>query len=312
MSYILFSLFSVVLCFFGFKYFLKNLKHKMSRDMHKKNIIVPESAGVVLVISFFISATLFSIYANTQINYILIVALFQAFLGLLDDYLNLRQSAKALLSFVPAFLFSHALFLINFPTSISFIFFNIDLGFLYFLFAIPFALAVVSNLTNMLAGLNGMDSILPALLFAFQFLILFFKGANPLLLFISLSMALMLFLTFFKFTRYPSKFFMGDVGNLFTGSLFAMLSILGKIEFASFLIALPYILEFFIKMKNGFPKAFCKYDEKTDTIYAPNKKITLFHILIGNKKMKEKDVVLNLILLQFISGLIALILFISF
>ena len=118
-------------------------------------------------------------------------------------------------------------------------------------FLIPLGVAVASNLTNMLAGFNGMESGMGSIIFAAMALLAFNNGSvEMLVLFVPMLGAL---LGFLPYNLFPAKVFPGDVGNLSIGAVLAAGVIIGNIEGAGAFILSLYVLDFFIKLKNRFP-----------------------------------------------------------
>jgi UDP-N-acetylglucosamine--dolichyl-phosphate N-acetylglucosaminephosphotransferase len=128
---------------------------------------------------------------------------------------------------------------------------HVDFGVFYTFILLPVGIAVASNLTNMLAGFNGIEAGMGSAIFACMIFIAAVHG-NPemLVLFVPMLGAL---LGFLPKNWYPAKVFPGDVGTLPVGAVLATGVIIGNMESAGALILSLFVLDFFIKLKNRFP-----------------------------------------------------------
>jgi len=173
-----------------------------------------------------------------------------AFIGIVDDLLSIPQWLKAVLPLfaaVPLVAVKAAG-----STAIALPLLGIvDFGIVYILVLVPLAIAVCSNLTNMLAGFNGMEAGMGAVMFAALSAIALSLGAVEMSI-LSLSV-LGALLGFLAFNIHPAKVFPGDVGTLTIGVVLASAVIIGNLESAGVVLMLPYIADFFIKAANRFP-----------------------------------------------------------
>ena len=90
--------------------------------------------------------------------------LFGGFLGMLDDWIDLRWRYKAFLPLIAAIpLVSFAFALPGLRTSVMLPFVGtIDFGIYYYLIILPLLVTVVTNTVNQLGGLNGLETVCPA------------------------------------------------------------------------------------------------------------------------------------------------------
>jgi UDP-N-acetylglucosamine--dolichyl-phosphate N-acetylglucosaminephosphotransferase len=201
--------------------------------------------------------------------------LFLALIGIVDDLLNLPQWLKAI---SPLFA------------------------------AIPLV-AVASNLTNMLAGFNGMETGMGIMMFIAMLLVaLSNNSAEMSVMSISILGALVAF-AFFNF--YPAKVFPGDVGNLTIGAVLASVVIIGNLESAGVILVIPYVIDFFIKFYNRFPSSKWWGELKGGKLYAYENKVRGFCQLVMKltNGITEKNLVLFFIGLEAIFAIIVLLLF---
>jgi len=219
---------------------------------------IAEMGGIAIVAGFsagLLLAIFFSSFFGLQINLVYVLAAVItihtiAFIGIVDDLLSIPQWMKAILPLfaaVPLVAVKAAG-----STAIALPLLGmVDFGIVYILVLIPLAIAVCSNLTNMLAGFNGLEAGMGAVMFVALSIIAVGMNA-PEMSVISLSMMGAL-LGFLVFNAYPAKIFPGDVGTLTIGVVLASAVIIGNLESAGVILMIPYIVDFFIKAKNGFP-----------------------------------------------------------
>jgi len=228
-------------------------------DMNKPdNPEVAEMGGMAIVIGVFGSLLLvialhtFFGYTLSQ-NEIMVAMLTLAIImliGTFDDLFDMRKDVKTIL---PMFA---ALPIIAIAaagsTMISFPFIgNIDFGIFYILILIPLGVTVASNLTNMLAGFNGMEAGMGAVMFGAVAIIAIIRGEMEAAL-IAVAM-LGALLAFLRFNWWPARIFMGDIGTLAIGGALAVAVIIGNFEAVGAVLVIPYLVDFVIKAANKFP-----------------------------------------------------------
>jgi UDP-N-acetylglucosamine--dolichyl-phosphate N-acetylglucosaminephosphotransferase len=173
-----------------------------------------------------------------------------ALIGTFDDLFDMRKDVKALLPMVAALplvaVAAAGSTTIGLP-----LFGPVDFGVLYIIILIPLGVTVSSNLTNMLAGFNGMEAGMGAVIFAATLLLAVANGSVEMAL-ISASM-LGALLAFLRFNWFPARVFIGDIGTLLIGAALASAVIIGNLESAGAILVLPYLADFFIKSMNRFP-----------------------------------------------------------
>jgi UDP-N-acetylglucosamine--dolichyl-phosphate N-acetylglucosaminephosphotransferase len=219
---------------------------------------VAEMGGLGIVmgaIGSLLVAIAFQTFLGFQFRLIEILAamltiLIISLIGTFDDLFSMRQYVKAVLPMaaaVPLVAVSAAG-----STAISIPFLgSVDFGFLYIFLLIPLGVTVASNLTNMLAGFNGMESGMGVVIFAATLLLSLATGSMEMAM-ISAAM-LGALLAFTRFNWYPAKVFTGDIGNLTIGAALASAVIIGNLEAAGAILVIPYVIDFFIKAANRFP-----------------------------------------------------------
>jgi UDP-N-acetylglucosamine--dolichyl-phosphate N-acetylglucosaminephosphotransferase len=128
---------------------------------------------------------------------------------------------------------------------------QVDFGLFFVVVLIPLGVTVPANLTNMLAGFNGMEAGMGIVMFATTLLFGVLRGSLEMAL-ISAAM-LGALIAFLKYNWYPARVFIGDIGNLSIGTALAVAVILGNVEPVGFILVLPYLVDFAIKAYNRFP-----------------------------------------------------------
>jgi len=215
-------------------------------------IVFGLSSGILLAIGL---STFFGVF-NGGFQLGLILAAFSTILlmtlvGVFDDLFSMHQAVKATLPIFAAL----PLIAVNAgDTTMMFpLFGRVDFGLVYTLLLIPIGITGASNVTNMLAGFNGLEAGMGAVACLSLGLIAVFLGrTESAIILFSMLGALLAFL---YYNWYPAKVFMGDVGTLTIGAVFASSVIVGNYEMAGVVVIIPYTFDFFIKAASGFPSS---------------------------------------------------------
>ena len=110
---------------------------------------------------------------------------------------------------------------------------------------IPIAVSICSNLTNMLAGLNGIESGLGVISMTSLTISCIVLGKYDVAI-ISMSM-LGTLIAFLYFNKYPAKVFPGDTGTLIIGATIAAIAFIGRVKLIAFIVLLPNIIDASLK-----------------------------------------------------------------
>jgi UDP-N-acetylglucosamine--dolichyl-phosphate N-acetylglucosaminephosphotransferase len=288
------------------------------KDENKSgNPDIPEMGGIAVVTGFTAGALLsILLFFQAPAALIGLVPLLAAvitihsisFMGFVDDLLGIPQWLKAVLPLFAAV----PLMVVNAAgsTAVTIPFFGpVEFGVIYTFLLIPLAVAVCSNLTNMLAGFNGMEAGMGAIIFAALSLLAFSHGSTAMLL-ICIPMFGGL-LGFLYFNWYPAKVFPGDVMNLTIGVAVATAVIIGNLETAGVILMAPYILDFFIKAANRFPHTY--QEIRGNRLYPKFGQVKgLVHVvmkLAGQRGITEKNLTLAFIAMESVCALVALALY---
>jgi len=317
--YVLILLFSFAVTFGFSNVLIPRLKRFgiTGNDVNKPDKPEVAEMGGIAIIAGFTGGVLLAIIFNTffgfQFQLVPVLAGILtihslAFIGIVDDLLDIPQYIKA---FLPLFA---AVPLVALraagSTVLTFPFLGaVDLGLFYLIVLIPIGIAVASNLTNMLAGFNGMEAGMGVVIFSAASLLAMAHGSmEALLLFIPYLGALLAFLFF---NWYPSKVFPGDVGNLTIGATLAAGVIIGNMETAGALLLLPYVVDFFIKAYNRFPSSKWWGDYKGGKLYPLEGKVRGFAQLIMklSNGISERNLVLLFIGMEVVVAAVVLMLY---
>ena len=213
-------------------------------DQHKVGKpLIPNGLGVLFVL--FTTVYLFLLYflglvetpASVSAPFTLAACvLFGGFMGLLDDWIDLKWRYKAfmpLIAALPLIYFALANSAII-RTSISLpLIGTIQFGAVYFYLIIPLIVMIVTNAVNMLGGLNGLESLCPAIVL----LGLMVLSSSFYLLMLG-PIIFWLILTAFNI---KGKIFVGNSGSFAIGLTVASFAVIADLKLSLLISILPYI-----------------------------------------------------------------------
>ena len=206
----------------------------VGKDIHKSwKPIVAEMGGFGILFGFIIG-----IFAGIGMHSILpfplcivlIVILLVGIIGIADDLLVLSSKEKLFLLFLAGIPLIWAA-----PP---------EVGILY-LIAIPIAVSIGANLTNMLAGLNGIEAGLGIIALGSLTISCIILGKYDVTI-ISMSM-LGALIAFLHFNKYPAKIFPGDTGTLIIGATIVAIAFIGRVKLIAFIVLIPNIIDAALK-----------------------------------------------------------------
>ncbi len=306
---------------------LMKTKGFLGKDMNKYNHPnIAELGGIPIFIGFsfaIISIIFFASYLGFEIDLIQVIAgmltiVLIGFIGTVDDIIGwkkgIRQWQHALFPIIAA-LPLMAVNITNPPITLPFIgllpqeyvlpFGVISFGLVYSLVLIPIGVTGASNATNMLAGLNGLESGLSILIILTLGIVAFFTGKMEALIFaVAMLGALIAFL---KYNWFPAKIFGGDGLTLMSGASIAVISILGDMEKIGIALLALFFIELFLKARNKFQGESFGIPQKNGTLLAPKRKQSLTHYFMIIKKTTEDKIVLKILATQVIICVLVLI-----
>jgi UDP-N-acetylglucosamine--dolichyl-phosphate N-acetylglucosaminephosphotransferase len=212
-------------------------------DQHKiDKPLIPNGLGVIYVL--FTTIYLFLIYfsgianASNGVSAPLTLAvciLFGGFMGLLDDWMDLKWRYKAFMPLIAALPLIYLAIENGLRTSISLPLIGmIEFGGAYYFLVIPLIVMIVTNTVNQLGGLNGLETVCPAIILIglmalsqFSYLILML---GPLILWLALAAL-----------NFNGKIFVGNIGSFAIGMTIASFAVITDLKSSLLVSILPYI-----------------------------------------------------------------------
>jgi UDP-N-acetylglucosamine--dolichyl-phosphate N-acetylglucosaminephosphotransferase len=211
-------------------------------DKHKTGKpLVPNGLGVIYVL--FTTVYLFLIYfsrvtpASNGVSAPLTLAvciLFGGFMGLLDDWMDLKWRYKAFMPLIASLPLIYLAIENGLRTSISLPLIGmIDFGEAYYFLIIPLIVMIVTNTVNQLGGLNGLESLCPAII------LMGLMALSPSNLILMLGpLIFWLILTGFNL---QGKIFVGNSGSFAIGMNVAAFAVITDLKLPLLISILPYV-----------------------------------------------------------------------
>ena len=228
-------------------------------DQHKPGKpLVPWGLGVIYVL--FATVYLFLMYflkidsAVVSASLTLAVCvLFGGFMGMLDDWIDLKWRYKAFMPLIAALpLMYYAIANSEtVRTSISLPLVGlIQFGDLYYFLIIPIIVMIVTNAINMLGGLNGLETVCPAIVL----IGLIALSPEPAQILLAGPLIFWLVLTYFNV---QGKLFVGNTGSFAIGLTVASFAVVTDLKSSMLISIVPYVFNsafillsvFFIRKK---------------------------------------------------------------
>jgi UDP-N-acetylglucosamine--dolichyl-phosphate N-acetylglucosaminephosphotransferase len=271
-------------------------------DQHKPNKpLVPTGLGVIYVIVS--AAYLFLLHYSINTEGALTLAaciLFGGFMGLLDDWMDLRWRYKAFFPLVAAIPLISLATKLGLRTSVAVPFLGtIAFGYYYYFIIVPLIVTVATNTVNQLGGLNGLETICPAIILIG---LLSLSGSNAVLLYIPLIVWLLL-----AFFNFQGKIFVGNSGSFAIGLTIAAFAIITDLKSFLLIALLPYIVNSCLILLNYFffrTKANVSFDGKK--LFSDHRR-SLITLITYNRPLTERKVVIIISILVALSTFAALL-----
>lgn len=222
--------------------------------------------------------------------------LFGGFLGLFDDWADLRWRYKA---FTPILASLPMIALrIGDTEMATYIFGKVDFGIYYYILIIPSIITVTTNTINQLGGLNGLETICPLISVTALALI----SNERILLYapIFICLALALF-------NYRGKIFVGNTGSFAIGITLASFAIIANIEQTLLIVIIPYIFNSLLILLNFF------FFRRTAQLISDGNKLYSHHrrslqtIIVHNRRLSESQIVQTISLIVFCFAMLAVL-----
>jgi len=165
--------------------------------------------------------------------------LFGGFMGLLDDWMDLRWRYKAFMPLIAALpLIYFAIANPDVRTSISLPFIGTVQfgGEVYFYLIIPLIVMIVTNTVNMLGGLNGLESVCPAIVLLGLLGVSELTGQPYTFMFVPV-----LFWLILAVLNVQGKVFVGNSGSFAIGMTIAAFAVVADVKSGLLVSIIPYV-----------------------------------------------------------------------
>ncbi len=267
-------------------------QHKVGRPL------IPNGLGVLFVLtttvylfSIYFSNKVFSLGLDTSVNGVsaaltlAVCILFGGFMGLLDDFMDLKWRYKAFMPLIAALpLMYYALENPTLRTSISIpLVGTIQFGDAYIFLVIPILVMIVTNTVNQLGGLNGLETVCPAIvilgLMAFSSSFILMIG--PLFFWIILA-----------YFNVQGKIFVGNAGSFAIGITIASFAVISDLKVDLLISILPFIFNSSIILLVVFftrKRARVKFD---GTKLSSDARKSLVTVITYHRPLTERKVVI--------------------
>lgn len=234
------------------RYFRKKQLGQITREVgpswHQAKSGTPTMGGVAFILAtIIVTSVAFLLNLGTkQMALLLMVFVVYGLIGFLDDYiklimkrnLGLTSLQKLIGQIIAAIIFY---FVADISTVLVLPFgWSINLGILYPFFVI-FWLVGFSNATNLTDGIDGLLASTSLIALTAYGYIAIKQNQFDILMFILILTGGIL--GFLAFNKKPAKIFMGDVGSLAIGGVFATLSIMLDLEWTLLFIGIIFVIE---------------------------------------------------------------------
>jgi UDP-N-acetylglucosamine--dolichyl-phosphate N-acetylglucosaminephosphotransferase len=277
-------------------------------DQHKPNKpLVPNGLGaiyvMVSVVYIFLLYSFNVVGIEKGVSPPLTLAaciLFGGFMGLLDDWIDLKWRYKAFLPLIAAIPLISSSYQLGARTSIALpVLGTIDFGFYYYIIIIPILVTIITNTVNQLGGLNGLETVCPAIVMAG----LMAMSRYAILLLCPLIMWVLLAAWNFR-----GRIFVGNTGSFAIGITLASFAMISDLKFDLVVSILPYIFNSALILLTFFfykARANVTFDGKR---LKSDHRRSLITLVTFHRPLTERQVVLLISLLVAASTAAALLL----
>jgi UDP-N-acetylglucosamine--dolichyl-phosphate N-acetylglucosaminephosphotransferase len=268
-------------------------------DQHKiDKPLVPNGLGVIYVlfttIYLFLGYFLGIAKSENGVSAPLTLAvciLFGGFMGLLDDWMDLKWRYKAFMPLIAALPLVYLAREYALRTAISLpIIGIIDFGEAYYFLVIPLLVMVVTNTVNMLGGLNGLETICPAII------LIGLMALSPLSHLLLMLGPLILWLALAAF-NFKGKIFVGNSGSFAIGMTIASYAVIADLKSSLLISIIPYVFNSSLILLSVF-----LFGKKAAVTLDGNKLVSahrrsLITLITYQRPMTERQVVIAVSLL---------------
>ncbi|MCX8171214.1 MAG: hypothetical protein N3E47_04490 [Candidatus Bathyarchaeota archaeon] len=208
-------------------------------DEHKPGRpLVPNGLGIIYVLASVIYLFIIQgIQVWNRLSALTLASciLFGGFMGLLDDWADIRWRYKALLPLITAL----PLIVIREgdPYMSTYFWGKVNFGIYYYLIIVPAIVAITTNAVNQLGGLNGLETICPSIVLTGLLVTSIIHGREEsILLLIPLAVSWLL-----AYYNFRGKIFVGNTGSFAFGITIASYAIIANMEQTLAISIIPHI-----------------------------------------------------------------------
>jgi len=273
-------------------------------------LVIAAGFGVGIVFAIFLR-TFFDLFLSVSLTSILAVlstVLIVVMIGVFDDLISIRQWIKAVIpvfAALPLMALKEGYSMMRVPFVGM-----IDFGIFYPLVLVPLGITGAANAVNMLAGFNGLEVGMGVVAIGALAVIAYLIGQTTALIILLAALGALVATLYYNW--YPAKVLVGDVGTLTIGAVIASAVIIGNYETAGVILVIPYVVDFLIKAKNGFPGKNWWGIYREGKLYCPDSGAVGLAQLIMKVcgGISERNLVLVLMGIEAVFGVIAILVYI--
>jgi len=278
-------------------------------DQHKPNRpLVPNGLGVIYVLVSVVYLFLMYFFDIIKVSNgvsppltLAVCILLGGFMGLLDDWMDLRWRYKAFFPLVAAIpLISLATRLELRTTMTTFLFGTMDFGVYYYFIVLPLLVTIITNTVNQLGGLNGLETACPTIVMIGLMVI---ARPNAVLLYGPLIVWLLLALLNFR-----GRVFVGNTGSFAIGMTLASFAVISDLKTDLIVSVIPYIFNSsLILLTYFFSRAKAKVSFDGEKLSSDHRR-SLITVITYRRRLTERQVVVTISLMVAASTLVTYLL----
>ena len=277
-------------------------------DVHKPDkTATAEMGGVVSLTGIVLgSLTLLVSGVDGRLLLGLLTIILVGVTGVLDDIKALRQRFKPLLVAAAAIPLIIAL---GHRTGFTMPGLGyLDYGPSFLILIVPLGLTTSANLTNMLAGFNGLELGTGSIALAAVTILSAFVQEWTAVVVGTVTLAAVVPLL--KYNWYPARIFPGDTGTLMMGGAVATVTLMSGIEFAGLICLVPAMIDFALKISTRKPFGQrARYGDtqiRPDNTLVPPPYRALAHAFLRLTPLTEPELVSSLLVMQTVYSSLAI------
>lgn len=278
-------------------------------DQHKPNRpLVPNGLGVIYVLVSVVYLFLMYFFDIIKVSNgvsppltLAVCILLGGFMGLLDDWMDLRWRYKAFFPLVAAIPLISLATRLELRTTITiFLFGTIDFGVYYYFIVLPLLVTIITNTVNQLGGLNGLETVCPAIVMIGLMVI---ARPNAVLLYGPLIVWLLLALLNFR-----GRVFVGNTGSFAIGMTLASFAVISDLKTDLIVSVIPYIFNSsLILLTYFFSRAKAKVSFDGEKLSSDHRR-SLITVITHRRRLTERQVVVTISLMVAASTLVTYLL----